>query len=441
MEKLPMYQEDTVDTALDQSRDVITLQARLAADNLSIGDADREILCRLAGEVAELSARPIESEKQQLWVKHNALEPTRPLIFCDPENGWNEIITADQIKCENLLARQWEMYLRKEIFWGAEMKDDYTIQPYFDVPHIHDEISWGLKETRLGGEDGGAFTWTSPIKTEADVEKLHYPEIRVDYAATEKLLDLANEIFGDLLTVRAKTLWWWSLGMTRLLAELRGLQQIMFDMYDNPDLIHRIMTILRDGTMQMLDSLEAQGLLGHNCDGTYVGSGGLGWSDELPAADFNGNVRCADMWGFCESQETVGISPDMFAEFVMPYQIPILERFGLSCYGCCEPLDPRWHVVKQIPNLRRVSVSPWADKEKMAEQLGDNYIYSLKPSPTDLAMSTFDEDRIRAGLRQVLQITKNCRLEMIMKDNHTIGNDPRRVIRWVQIAREESERA
>ncbi len=28
----------------------------------------------------------------------------------------------------------------------------------------------------------------------------------------------------------------------------------------------------------------------------------------------------------------------------------------------------------------------------------------------------------------------------IMKDNHTLKNDPQRVIRWVQIAREEAER-
>jgi len=29
---------------------------------------------------------------------------------------------------------------------------------------------------------------------------------------------------------------------------------------------------------------------------------------------------------------------------------------------------------------------------------------------------------------------------VIMKDNHTIRNDPRRAIRWVKIAREEAER-
>ncbi len=437
-----MHQEKAVDAALDQSRDVIAMQARLAATSADSGinQADRGILRRLAGEVAELAARPIEEEKQQLWLKHNALESTRPLIFCDPENGWNEIVTVDQIQCQNLLARQWEMHLRKEVFWGTEMGDDYTIQPYFDVPHIHEELSWGLKETRVGGEDGGAFTWQSPISTEADIEKLHYPEIRVDYQATERLLEMANEIFGDLLPVRTKTLWWWSLGMTRLLAELRGLQRIMLDVYDNPDLIHRIMAILRDGTMAMLDQLEEEGLLASNSDGTYVGSGGLGWSNELPPVEANNGVRCANMWGFSESQETVGVSPDMFDEFIFPYQVPILERFGLNCYGCCEPLDVRWHIVKEIPNLRRVSVSPWANKARAAEQLQHDYIYSLKPSPTDLAMATFEEDRVRTELREVLQTIRDCCVEIIMKDNHTIGNDPQRVIRWVQIAREEAER-
>ena len=91
-------------------------------------------------------------------------------------------------------------------------------------------------------------------------------------------------------------------------------------------------------------------------DGSWVGSGGLGWSDELPQPDFDGQVRCEDMWGMSESQETSGVSPDMFAEFVFPYA---LAR----------------------------------------------------------------------------------RLELIMKDCHTIRNQPQRAVRWVEIAREEAERA
>ena len=65
----------------------------------------------------------------------------------------------------------------------------------------------------------------------------------------------------------------------------------------------------------------------------------------------------------------------MFEKFVYKYQLPILNRFGLNCYSCCKPLDKRWDVIKNTPNLRRVSVSNWANHEKMTEFLGKKYIY------------------------------------------------------------------
>ena len=138
--------------------------------------------------------------------------------------------------------------------------------------------------------------------------------------------------------------------------------------------------------------------------------------------------------GLCRARDSA--SPRMFAS-CWPYQ----SRCSLaSCYGCCEPLDKRWHIVERFPRLRRISVSAWADPAAMAELLGDRYIYSYKPTPADLAMPSFDAERIRAGLREVMRITRDCRLEVIMKDNHTIGNDPSRVVNWVRIAREEAER-
>jgi len=425
----------------DQTQAALSAQEKTATD-LTISARDREVLRRLAAQVAELAARPIEQEKRDLWYRHNALEPTRPLVFCDPENGWNEIITPAHLECEGELARSWEMTLRKEIFWGAEMRDDRVIEPYFNVPHVYTESDWGMHETKIGGQHGGAYTWDAPLKSYADLDRLHFPQITIDHQATARVVELAHETLGDLLSVRLKTAWWWTLGMTWTLVNLRGLGQIMYDMVDYPNELHRLMAFLRDGHLAKLEFLERNGLLSLNNDGTYVGSGGFGWTRELPQPDFAGKVRTCDMWGFAESQETVGISPRMFAEFVFPYQVSILERFGLNCYGCCEPLDTRWHIVEQIPRLRRVSISPWSNIAVMAERLGDRYIFSMKPSPTDLALPSFDEEHVRAKLRQALQITRqhNCRVEVIMKDNHTIQNDPRRVIRWVQIAREEAER-
>lgn len=421
-----------------QSSNVL-IPAQLISTDLKFSKSERELLRQLAGEVVSLAARPMEDEKRDLWRRHNRLVPTRPVIFCDPENSWNEIIPPNQLVCEAIVARDWEKRLRKEIFWGKQMGDDYTIEPYFDIPYIHSEIDLGLKEKRIGGEDGNAYCWEAPIKTVTDIKKLHFPIIKVDFEATERLAELAEEIFGDLLTVRVKTLWWWSFGMTWTLVNLRGLDQIMYDMIDNPEIIHQIMSILSNGLQAMLTCLEEKSLLSLNSNGTYVGSGGLGWSDELPKPDFDGRVRACDMWGFAESQETVGISQDMFAEFIFRYQLPILERFGLNCYGCCEPVDTRWDVVKQIPNLRRVSISPWSNRSKMAELLGNQYIFSMKPNPTDLAMETFDAERIRVKLREEFRIARDCIVEVIMKDNHTIRNDPNRVIQWVKIAREEAE--
>lgn len=409
----------------------------------SIDAADRVVLRRLAGRVAELAARPSEEQKRQLWYRHNMLQPTRPVVFCDPENGWNEIITPALLACRGELAREWEMTLRKEVFWGEQMRDDRVVLPYFNVHHIYVETDWGMHETRIGGEQGGSYTWDAPLKDYADLSRLHYPRITVDDAATRHVMALAQDTLGDLLTVRLKTAWWWTLGMTWTLVNLRGLSQMMYDMLDYPNQLHQLMTILRDGHLARLDFLEQHDLLSLNGDGTYVGSGGFGWTHELPQPDFSAHVRTQDMWGFAESQETVGVSAAMFEEFIFPYQLPILERFGLNCYGCCEPVDKRWHVLERIPRLRRVSVSPWASIPGMAEKLGDRYLYSMKPNPAYLAMESFDEDAIRQGLREAMHIGRahGCHMEVIMKDCHTIRNDPRRVVRWVQIAREEAEAA
>jgi len=408
-------------------------------EQIFISERDRDVLRRLADRVSQLAARPVEEEKRDLWYRHNALKATRPVVFCDPENGWNEIITEDQIECEGELAQGWEFALRKEIYWADSMGDDKVVDAVFNVSHVYQESDWGLHETVEKVAAHGSYRWDAPIKNFDLLDEMHHPKITVDYEASGELLALAESTFADALDVRQKTMWWWTLGMTWTLINLRGLEQVMMDMYDHPEELHRLMGILRDGHLAKLDFLQENNLLSLNTGNTYVGSGGFGFTRELPRDDFDGqHVRTADMWGFCESQETVQVSPQMFEQFVFPYQLPIMERFGLNCYGCCEPLHARWHVVKGFPRLRRISVSPWADVEKMAEYLGADYIYSYKPAPADLALPKIDEDRIRKELRRTLDISKGCRMELIMKDNHTIGKNPRNVTRWCEIAQEEA---
>jgi hypothetical protein len=142
------------------------------------------------------------------------------------------------------------------------------------------------------------------------------------------------------------------------------------------------------------------------------------------------------MWGLSESQETVGVSPAMFEEFVFQYQVPVISRFGLSYYGCCEPIHSRIKIIKRLPNLRSLSVSPWCNQEIMADELGANYVFCRKPNPTLISTEHFDEDAIRDDIHATLKaVGGRCALEFAMKDVHTLCGHPDRLGRWVDIAR------
>src|SRR5699024_7001928 len=115
----------------------------------------------------------------------------------------------------------------------------------------------------------------------ADISKLTKPKIEVDYKTTEKLLNISKEIFDGYLEPRIRTVWFWSAGgLTDELAFLRGMDNIFYDFYDYPDELHQLMTILRDGTIEKLKFLEENDLLSPNHDYGYVGSGGIGYTNE-----------------------------------------------------------------------------------------------------------------------------------------------------------------
>lgn len=406
-------------------------------EKIYINKKDKDILKILAERVAILANRSIETEKRDLWIKHNSLKTNIPVIFCDPENGWNEIITSKDIQCEGELARKWELVLRKEIFWAEEICDDKVIEPYFEIGYTYNDTGWGL-ETKINRRDeSGACNWDAPISDYKDLERIKLPELDIDFETTKQTASLAEDIFKNIFEVKVRGVWWWSLGLTLDLAMLRGLERIMYDMIDNPGLIHGLMDKIQEGTIKKLAYLEKNNLLSLNTC-SYVGSGGFGYTEELPAGNSNkDNIKLDELWGFGESQETSQISPTMFEEFVFRYQLPILEKFGLNCYGCCESLENRWEIIKKIPNLRRVSVSPWSDLGKMADFLGDKYIYSLKPNPAQLASPKVDLNNISKNIKNYLEVTKDCIPEIIMKDNHTLGNNPDNVKDWVRLVRKE----
>jgi hypothetical protein len=403
---------------------------------------ERELLRRLAERSLAIAKDPVMSERKTAWRNHNGLRPGKPLILADPECAWEELVPTASLECVQPKLREWELNLRKRIFWHEEINDDDVVEPWFDIPWAVHIGNFGQPVRKTQGANRGSYVWNPPIKDLASAPRtLKYRDLTVDRQRTQDYVNAAMSIFGDILPVRIRGKYWWTVGMTQPLIDLIGLEPLMMAMYDQPVQLHALMEWMQGEHLHFLHWFEKEGLLTDTNENDYVGSGGLAYTEELPRKDrkVGEPARLIDIWGHCESQETVGVSPSMFAEFIFRYQLPLASQFGLLCYGCCEPVDRRMAYLKQIPGLRRVSVSAWANEEKSAEQIGGRYIYSRKPNPARICAS-FDEQEIRADLRHTLKIARGCVLEFNMKDTHTLQNQKWRIRRWVELAREEIEK-
>ena len=402
---------------------------------MNTSEHDRGILRGLALRVAAIAAEPIQRERAGLIKSLNELKPVRPVVLAFPEGGWNDLLPDSEMKCRDPLPRQWERALRMKIYQHEQIGSDVPVLDTFTVAPVYVMGDFGVTVHWDRPANRGAGKWDPPIKTRRDFEKLRWRQVGVDRAETQRQVELAAGIFGDILKVRVSGQPYWTMGLTMDLIYLRGLEQVMLDIYDDPRLLHDLMAFLRDSRMRELDTFEREGLLHlNNGPEDYVGSGGLGYTDQLPQKDFDGKARVKDLWGLCESQEFVGVGPEQFNEFALQYQLPVINRFGLVCYGCCEGLAQKVDLVKKhIPNLRRVSVSPWFDVETAARKLENRYVFSWKPNPALVCGPSVDWANVQAVTRHTLEATRGCCVEMIMKDTHTFHGDKDRIRKWTEM--------
>ena len=132
------------------------------------------------------------------------------------------------------------------------------------------------------------------------------------------------------------------------------------------------------------------------------------------------------------------VSPAMFEEFEIDPCMPIFSRFGLVYDGCCEPLDRKMAQVRKIPNVRKVSMSPWVDEDLGAAEIGRAYVYSRKPNPALLAWPEFNTEAVREHLQASVDACARhgCPLELILKDISTVQYEPQRLFEWARLAME-----
>jgi len=402
---------------------------------------DVAVVRALARRVAEIANLPVQEEKRRLWRRLNAKNPVRPMVMID-QVCVNEIAGfvggALTLCCTDPECRHFEWQLRWTLFQWDNFAVDMVVEPFVRVDKaIHDTgFGIGVQEQTAVTDPSSSVLghkYINQFETEDDLEKIRVPQISHDAAETGRRLAVAHELFDGILGVRA----WGAdpyLSLWDPISSWMSVEGALMAMVDRPEYMHRLVGRLTDGYLSMLDQLEAQGLLCQpqsliHCTGA--------WTDELPAAGYNPErPRTKDLWMFGLAQMFSSVSPSMFKEFEVDYAGRICGRFGLVYYGCCDPLDGKMAEVRQIPGVRKVSMSPWVNEERGAAAIGSDFVYSRKPNPALLAWDRFDEEQVRQDLMATRRVCEKhgCPLELILKDISTVRYEPQRLFRWARIA-------
>ena len=406
-----------------------------------LNSKDVTVVRELAARVAEIAALPIQDEKRALWRKLNACEQVRPMVMID-QVCWNEMNTDDELSlnCVDAICRRYEMQLRLTLYQWKHFPVDMVVEPFIRVQKAIRNSGFGIvvkQEIAVSDPSNAVVShrYENQFETEEDLERIQVPKISHDAKATERRMAIAHELFDGLLELRPEGVDPY-LSLWDPIAGWMGVESALYALIDKPDFMHRLLTRMTDGHLSMLDQLEQQGLLCGpqsliHCTGAYT--------DDLPAPDYDPQKsRTKDLWTFGLAQMLGTVSPKMFKEFEVDYASRICARFGQVYYGCCDPLDGKMNEVRMIPNVRKVSMSPWVNEERGAAEIGDDYVYSRKPNPAFLATGSFNPDQIRADLIATREVCEKygCSTEFILKDISTLRYEPNRLTEWSRIAME-----
>lgn len=412
------------------------------------GQKDQDILRRLAGEIAEIASLKVHKEKERLWTKLNGLESERPMVWIN-EICWNEMNVNDELtlQTEDPWAQDQEDQLRKIIYQWKHLPGDMVVSDFLSCPLAIHSTDFGIMEDvdvikTDNTNDVVSRHFKVQIKEPEDIEKIKMPVITHNEAATEFCYQAMCEVYNGIMPVKkvGQSHIWFS--PWDYLIRWWGVEQAMMDLILRTEMINVAVSRMVDAWMVELDQFEQMNLLALDNNNTRVGSGGYGYSNELPGNNYNSDhVRPHNMWGCSNAQIFSEVSPEMHWEFAIKHDLRWLERFGLTYYGCCEQLDGKMDILRKITNLRKISISPWCNLDRAIAEVGSDYVISRKPNPAILAETQWDPARARADIRETLDKAQgNCHIEFIMKDISTVGYHPKRLWEWSRIAMDEVEK-
>lgn len=405
---------------------------------------DIQILRELTNHLAQIANSPANQERMLLHYAVNDLKPIRPVVLIG-ELPWNELIIGQDelsLQCEDADYQELEGYLRKELFQMKYFPADHIIPQYLSVKKIIHTTGTGIEiyEEQKGGMNGGisSHKYHNQIQNEESLLKFHNEIITYQEESTLKKYYKIAEAIGHIMPIKISGVeTGYEIGCTNWdsIAQLMGAEELLCALLDDPDLMHMAVRKLTDIFMDSIRQYEGLNLFEPNQ--RYLHCTPALNSTLSRNIDYN-HVKAKNMWGRGLAQIFVSVSKAMRDEFDIQYMKQAMEPFGLVYYGCCEPLHNMIDILKQIPNLRKISITPWADVDVAADTIGKDYVLSSKPNPAYLLNATSNEGLIRSELKKIITAVKrnHCACDIVLKDISSISGNIENIIKWERIAME-----
>ena len=90
---------------------------------------------------------------------------------------------------------------------------------------------------------------------------------------------------------------------------------------------------------------------------------------------------------------------------------------------------------RKVPNLRRVTVSPWSDIEYSAEHCGREVVMQIRPLPSDVLMR-FDEEQMRKDIEDKMKRAGDTIFDFCLQDIQSVFGRPETLDTWTRVTKE-----
>lgn len=125
---------------------------------------DQTLLRELGKRLSQIAALPIQQQKRDLWIAHNSLGRTRPLV-CIDQLPWHEINRSDEMKleCEDVFLRSVEWDIKSLLYRWNHFACDMVIENRIDIPmciHIYTLLACSIKSFSASADHNPLFLLT-----------------------------------------------------------------------------------------------------------------------------------------------------------------------------------------------------------------------------------------------------------------------------------------